>query len=157
MYEQKNELTKVEIPERFSTVKLDVDGFRLTLRDREIALLMTTRSTTKMTVDDIAEMYGVSRQMIYKLAKQEEFKKFQAYILEEIYSELFGKAVQELHDILDNSKSHSVKLKAVQLVFQSTGRLKQEHEIEVKQPKDLNQLEREVLEMERELLEDGDY
>lgn len=162
---EKNNLPALPELEKFSTVKLDYDGFRLTLKERDIALLMATRSTTKMTVQDIADSYGVTRDRIYKLARQDDFKRFQQHLLEEVFDELFGKAVQSLHDIMDNSKSDALKLKAIQMILSANGKFKHEHSITVEPPKKPMTLEElevdrhrrilEIEELEKELL-DGD-
>lgn len=148
----------------FSSIKLDVDGFKLSLKERELALAMVVRCYTKETVQEIADRLGYSREALYKvIQRNEDFDRFQAYLYEQLFSDLYGKAVVVLHDIIDNSHSSSQKLKAVQLILQAHGKFKNEHNVTVEPKRDLTleELEQEMKEreakieqLEKELLED---
>ncbi|MFX3624018.1 MAG: hypothetical protein ACE3JP_08255 [Ectobacillus sp.] len=148
------EIQKHNPADRFSTVKLDHDGFKLTLKEREIALAMLIRSQTGETVEQIGERFGMTRDGVYQIIKRNpDFKRFQAHILEEMFGALFGEAVLVLQEALSPKYPMSQRLKAVGYVLQSQGRLKNEHTLEVKQPKTLEELEAEQKERERQILE----
>jgi predicted transcriptional regulator len=157
----KNEQQLPELPEsmeQFSTITLeDENGFRLSFKERQVALVMLVRSETGMTVQQIADYFGVTRQQIYKIVRKPEVKRYQQHLNEQIFDDLFGDAVKTLKDILKGNVSPSLKLKAVDLVFKGKGLYKQEmtHKIEQSnQPKSLDDLEREVIDLEGELLGD---
>jgi predicted transcriptional regulator len=146
------------LPERFTTVKLDVDGFRLSPKERELALAMLVRSYTGETVEKIAERFDITRDGVYAIIKKnDDFKRFQAHIYDQLFEELFGKAVLVLHEILDTTKSPATQLKTVELILKASGRLTQETRVtvEANQQQIETQAERErrIIELEKELLQ----
>lgn len=145
------------LPDKFQGIKLDHEGFKLSTRDREIALAMLLRSYTGETVEEVATRFDMSRDNVYRIMKKEEFSIFQSVLYEEIFKGLYGKAVLVLSDVLENAPT-SQKLKAVQMILQASGKLKQEvtHEIKPAKKQTLEDLQREadILEMELELLEE---
>lgn len=146
----------IELPENLPAIDLEgAKGFPdLSLRDRQIGLMLATRSIHKKTMKEIAEDFGINRQRLYKIADRKDTKLFVKHIEERMFEELFGLAVIELKDIMEHEKSRSVKLKAVSLIMQASGRMKQEHIHELKQPmKSLDELEREVIELEEDVLD----
>lgn len=148
----------------FSTIKFGNDGFKLSVRERELAYALVMKPYTKDTNNDIAERLGISVDTLFKIPRRNpDFEKFQDYLIEHLFSELYGKSVAILHDIMDNSPNQSLKLKAAQLVLQAHGKLKADHtvRVEAKPAKTLAELEKEqeksrieVQALEKELLED---
>ena len=64
MSKQKNEVLPSfpETMEKFETITLeDEQGFKLTMKERNVALYMLVRSETGMTVQQIADHFGMSR------------------------------------------------------------------------------------------------
>ncbi|MDR7076192.1 putative DNA-binding protein YlxM (UPF0122 family) [Neobacillus niacini] len=154
-----NELMKTSnLPaefEQYSSVKIeDNDGLKLSMRQREIAFLVAIKSTTKMSMQDIADRYQISREMVYRETRTPDFQKYLKKITEDIYGEMFTLATLAMKDILENG-SNAHKIKVIGYVLQAEGKLKNDHTLEIKQHQQtLTDLEKEVevLEMELELL-----
>lgn len=144
------------LPDRFEGVNLDIEGFKLSMRDREIAFAVLMRSYTGETMQEIADRFGMGRENLYRIINKPEVSTFQAQITEQVFSGLYQKAVFVLSDTLENAPT-ALKLKAVQLVLQASGKLKENHVHEIKpvKGKTLQELEEEmeVLQMEVELLD----
>lgn len=143
-------------PAVYETVTLDHDGYSLTMRDRQICMDMTMRSLTKRTVKDIAESYGVSVEAIYKVTHKKDYKRFQKYLMEQVFEDMTQKAIVELDNMLEQSTSPSIKLKVIQTILSASGKMQNSHDVTVKVEQQETQLERErrILEMEKKLLED---
>jgi hypothetical protein len=150
---QQTELTDL-LPEHYAGVDLNIDGYNLTPRQREIALLMATRSTTGLTAEAIGKHYGISRQMVWKETQAHGFKEFQQEVIMKLYGNLFTETVVGMHQMLqDPDTPKSLKVKLFGMVLQAHGKMEHKHTHEIKQPKTLQELEREIIEMEMELLD----
>ena len=110
-----------------------------------------------MTIVEIADDIGVDPRTIYRWKKDPIFVAYQNQIAEQAMEDFLSEAYNKLKQLLREGKSEKTQLEAIKLVLQTRGKLKDKHEhsVEVKQTQSLDELEREVLEMENELLEDN--
>ena len=106
------------------------------------------------SIVEIAEEVGVSERTIYRWKKDPDFIAYKNEIAEQAMEELVSDAYNKLQRLMTAGKSEKIQLEAVKLILQNRGRLKQDHEhkVEVTQVRSLDELEREVLEMEKDLL-----
>lgn len=155
--EENNQELLPSVKEKFSTIKLEHDGFKLNQKERELALAMLMRPYTKESVTTIAQRFGMSRVGVYEVIKKSngEFERFQAQLYDDMFQDLYGKAVFVLHEVLATAPT-SQKLKAIQMILQASGKLKGETTLTLAPTRNITleelQKEAEVLEMERELL-----
>ncbi|MDQ1003557.1 hypothetical protein QFZ28_003957 [Neobacillus niacini] len=153
---QQTELTDL-IPEHYAGVDLNIDGYTLTPRQREIALLMATRSITGLTQQKIADHYGISSVMVWKETQAHGYKEFQQELIMKLYGNLFTETVVGMHQMLqDSTTPKALKVKLYGMVLQAHGKGGNGVVVNVDQTRKvtLEDLEREVIEMERELLGD---
>ncbi|MGG3561667.1 phBC6A51 family helix-turn-helix protein [Neobacillus rhizosphaerae] len=128
----------------------------LTLSQRRCAEILATNDIHKMTIAQIASEIGVDPRTIYRWKKDPEFIAYQNSIAEQAMEDFLSEAYNMLKQLLREGRSEKTKLEAIKLVLQNRGKLteKQEHVHEIKQQQTLEDLEREVIDMENELLED---
>jgi AcrR family transcriptional regulator len=131
---------------------------KLTLSQRRCAEILATNDIHKMTIAQIANEIGVDPRTIYRWKKDPEFIAYQNSIAEQAMEDFLAETYATLKQLLREGRSEKTKLEAIKLVLQNRGKLvdKQEHVHEVKQTKTLEELEREVIEMENELLENNE-
>ncbi|MFX3623095.1 MAG: phBC6A51 family helix-turn-helix protein [Ectobacillus sp.] len=128
----------------------------LTLSQRRCAEILATNDIHKMTITQMADEIGVDPRTIYRWKKDPEFIAYQNSVAEQAMEDFLAETYTTLKQLLREGRSEKTKLEAIKLVLQNRGKLveKQEHSVEVKQQQTLEELEREVIEMENELLED---
>jgi len=128
----------------------------LTLSQRRVAEILATNDIHKMTIAEIAEEVGVNPRTIYRWKQDPEFIAYQNSIAEQAMEDFLTETYTQLKKLLREGKSEKTQLEAIKLVLQNRGKLKDSHEhtVEVKQTQTLEDLEREVIDMETELLED---
>jgi DNA-binding Lrp family transcriptional regulator len=137
-------------------VNIQTDAFKLSERDKQIALALVMKSFTGESVEQVAQRFDLTRDGVHKMIRRQEkeFKRFQAYIHEQLFAGLYEKTLVVLHDALDNAPM-SQKIKVAKMVLLSQGKINQSHHVvEVKQTTDLDQLEKEVADLEQDLLDD---
>lgn len=130
-------------------------GNQLTDSQRRAAEILATNDIHKMTTAEIAEEVGVSVRTIYRWKQDPYFVRYKNEIAEQAMEDFLSEAYDQLKRLLREGKSEKTQLEAIKLVLQNRGRLKDAHEhtVEVKQTQTLEDLEREVIDMETELLE----
>jgi AcrR family transcriptional regulator len=129
---------------------------KLTLNQRRCAEILATNDLHNMTVAQIADEIGVDPRTIYRWKKDPEFVAYQNAIAEQAMEDFLAETYSKLKQLLREGKSEKTQLEAIKLVLQNRGKLKDSHEHThtVKETKSLDELEREVIDMENELLED---
>ena len=129
---------------------------QLTLSQRRAAEYFATNDLHNMTVQQIADEVGVDKRTVYRWKKDPAFIAYQNEVADQAMEDFLTEAYTTLKHLLREGKSEKTQLEAIKLVLQNRGKLKQEHEhkLEVKQTQSLEDLEREVIEMEKDLLED---
>jgi AcrR family transcriptional regulator len=129
---------------------------KLTGSQRLAAELFATVDIHKKTIKEIADEVGVNERTLYRWKKDREFIAYQNSIAETAMEDVLSEAYAKLKTLLREGKSEKTQLEALKLILQNRGKLvdKQEHTHEVKQTKTLEELEREVIDMENDLLED---
>ncbi|UKL30063.1 TetR family transcriptional regulator [Bacillus phage PK2] len=127
---------------------------KLTLNQRRCAEILATNDLHNMTVKEIADEIGVDPRTIYRWKKDPEFVAYQNSIAEQAMEDFLTETYNKLKQLLREGKSEKTQLEAIKLVLQNRGKLKDSHEHThtVKETKSLDELEREVIEMENELL-----
>jgi AcrR family transcriptional regulator len=127
----------------------------LTLSQRRCAEILATNDLHKMTIQEIADEIGVNPRTIYRWKQDPEFIAYQNSIAERAMEDFLTEAYTKLKQLLREGRSEKTQLEAIKLVLQNRGKLvdKQEHSVEVKQTQTLEDLEREVIDMENELLD----
>lgn len=128
----------------------------LTETQRRCAEIFATNDIHRMTIAEIAEELGVHERTLYRWKKDPEFIAYQNAIAERAMEDFLAETYTTLKQLLREGKSEKTKLEAIKLVLQNRGKLKDSHEhtVELKQTTTLEDLEREVIDMETELLED---
>ena len=129
---------------------------QLTLSQRRAAEYFATNDLHNMTVQQIADEVGVDKRTVYRWKKDPAFVAYQNEVADQAMEDFVTEAYNKLKQLLREGKSEKTQLEAIKVVLQARGKLKQEqvHQIEVKQTQSLDDLEKEVLEMEKDLLED---
>lgn len=129
---------------------------QLTASQRRAAEIFATNDVHNMTVQEVADEVGVDKRTVYRWKKDPDFIKYQNDIAEQAMEDFLSEAYNKLKSLLREGQSEKVQLDAIKLVLQNRGKLTQDHEhtIEVKQTQSLDELEAEVLEMEKDLLSD---
>ena len=127
--------------------------YQLTASQAQCAEILVF-NVEKKSIEEIAEELGVSSRTIYRWKKEPNFIDFKNEIAEQAMEEVVSDAYLKLQRLMAEGKSEKIQLEAIKLILQNRGRLKQDHEhtVEVKHTKSLDELEKEVLEMERDLL-----
>lgn len=127
----------------------------LTDSQRRCAEIFATNDFTKKTIVQIAEEIGVSERTIYRWKQDPDFIAYQNHIAERAMDDFIVETYAQLRRLLREGKSEKTQLEAIKLVLQNRGKLKDAHEHthEIKQGNTLEDLEKEVFEMERDLLE----
>ncbi|WHZ05856.1 phBC6A51 family helix-turn-helix protein [Neobacillus sp. YX16] len=128
----------------------------LTDTQKRVAETFATNDIQKKTIAQIAEEYGVTERTIYRWKKDPEFIAYQNSVAERAMEDFLTEAYSKLKQLLREGKSEKTQLEAIKLVLQNRGKLKDSHEHthEIKQQQTLQDLEREVIDMENELLND---
>lgn len=128
---------------------------QLTASQREVAKILATNDIHKMTLAQIAEQVGVSERTLYRWKQDPVFIRFQNEVAEIAMEEALAEAYAKLRSLLREGKTEKTQLEAIKLVLQTQGKLKdkQEHTHEIKQQTSLQDLEKEILDMEKDLLE----
>lgn len=157
-----NQLPK-HVEDKFTSVKFAHDGFKLTPKERDLAIALAMRSYTGETVDQIAERFHMSRNGVYGIIRNNpDFKRFQHELTQLLFDEMLEEAKFVVRGML-REKSPSMRFKAAELIFKSAGMLKSETTVKVEPPKQhmtLDELEQEqedrmrrIIELEKELLD----
>lgn len=128
----------------------------LTKSQRDCAEILATNDIHKKTIAQIADELGVNERTIYRWKKDPDFIAYQNAISERAMEDFLTEAYTHLKKLLREGRSERTKLEAIKLVLQNRGKLndKHEHVHEVKQARSLDELEREVIELEQDLLDD---
>jgi AcrR family transcriptional regulator len=131
---------------------------KLTASQRQCAEILATNDIHGMTLQEIADEVGVSLRTIYRWKNDREFIAYQNSIADTAMEDFLTEAYTKLKHLLREGKSEKTQLEALKLVLQNRGKLKDSHEHThtMKEQKSLDELEREVLDMENELLEDSE-
>jgi AcrR family transcriptional regulator len=131
---------------------------KLTASQRQCAEIFATNDIHKMTIEQIADEIGVTSRTIYRWKQDRDFIEYQNSIADTAMEDFLNEAYTKLKQLLREGKSEKTQLEALKLVLQNRGKLKDSHEHThtVKEQKSLDELEREVLDMENELLEEGE-
>jgi AcrR family transcriptional regulator len=127
----------------------------LNASQRLAAELFATNDVHKLTVDEVAERVGVTPRTIYRWKQDRDFIAYQNSVAEVAMEDAIAEAYTELKNLLRHGNSEKTKLEALKLILQNRGKLKDTHEHthEVKQTQSLDDLEAEIIEMEKELLD----
>ncbi|WP_337192755.1 HTH domain-containing protein [Halobacillus halophilus] len=138
--------------ERFEALDIEAHDFNLSHRNRMICLLYTVKETAGFTAQDIADKFEISRATVYRVVKSGEGKLFIEHLNNQMFENLWGKAVKEMENILDKSHSEQNKLKVIEMIMKSKSMFKGEHTLTVKQEEqelyDHEKIRREVLDMD---------
>jgi transposase-like protein len=128
----------------------------LTKTQRDTAEILATNDIHKKTIQEIADDMGVNPRTIYRWKKDPVFIAYQNSIAERAMEDFLTEAYTVLKKLLREGRSERTQLEALKLILQNRGKLdnKHEHVHEVKQTKSLDELEREVVELEQDLLDD---
>jgi predicted DNA-binding protein YlxM (UPF0122 family) len=142
--------------EEFESVPLDSQGFNLSHRDRLICLLYTTKETTGMATQEIAEKFEITRQRVYAITRKQEAKAYMSHLNDLMFEELFQDVVREMRTILKKSHSESNKLKAAEMVLKARGVFKNEMTVNVnphEEVYDTEQKRKEIIDMDLDSIE----
>lgn len=126
----------------------------LTEKQRKFAVLWASRAWHGMSMTEMCKLAGFSLTAGYIAKKKPEFHSYVEDILDRQNRDFMSQVYKELQNIIKNSRSEKNKLDAIKIWLQMNDKLTHKHEIEVSQkpePPKLEELEREVLELEREL------
>lgn len=127
---------------------------KLTLSQRRVAEILATNDLHNMTIAQIADEVGVTERTVYRWKQDPSFIAYQNAIADQAMEDFLNEAYLKLKQLLREGKSEKTQLEAIKLVLQNRGKLKDthEHNVQVKETKSLDELEREVIDMENELL-----
>lgn len=128
---------------------------QLTLSQRECAKIFATNDVHKMTIEQIADHIGVTTRTLYRWKQDRTFIQYQNEIAETAMEDVLTEAYAKLKTLLREGKSEKTQLEALKLILQNRGKLvdKTEHTHGMKETKSLEDMEKEILEMEHELLD----
>jgi AcrR family transcriptional regulator len=151
-------LNKTTIRKELSEMSYLPSNNKLTLSQRRCAEILATNDLHKMTLAQVAEEVGVSERTIYRWKQDPDFIAYQNSIAEQAMEDFLAETYSTLKKLLREGKSEKTQLEAIKLVLQNRGKLKDTHEHthEVKQTETQEERERRIIEMERELLEEGE-
>lgn len=135
---------------------------KLTDAQRRLALLQATAPFHKMTFIEQCTLAGFSRAAGYKALKNKSFQLYIEEILDAQNRQFMSTVYAKLQGIITTSRSEKVQLDAIKVYLTMTGKLTEFKEVSHKvqmeaqevRAKRLDELEAEILEMEKELLED---
>lgn len=120
-----------------------------------VAELLATQDLHKMTYQEIAEKVGVHERTIYRWKQKKEFIDYQIEIADELMREFYVESMALLRSTLRNTRNEKTILKGIELVMKQQGKLKDttEHNVNIKQVQSIDELEREIIELEAEFEE----
>lgn len=132
----------------------------LTLTQQKAVTLLVSKDINGMTIGDIADELGISRQAIYK------WKYTDTVFIEELNKEaekVMDVFVVECYDVLqeiirNDKETTNNRLQAIDKVMKLKGKYVDKQSIEVSQKQSQGEVEvkrQEVIEMEKKLLESG--
>jgi|AGTN01.3.fsa_nt_gi Bacterial regulatory proteins, tetR family. len=130
---------------------------KLSLAQIKAAEIFATNDIHNMTVEQIAEMVGVSVRTIYRWKHDRDFVAYQNEVAEQFMEDFLAEAYLVIKQIARSGKSNRDKLKAVELVLKNRGKLTDVQKVEAKVEDlrtnediqaDIEQLQKELEEIE---------
>lgn len=129
---------------------------KLTLSQRRAAEILANNDLHGMSLQEIADEVGVTTRTIYRWKSDPAFIEYQNSVADQVMEDFLTEAYTKLRHLLRSGKSEKTQLEALKLVLQNRGKLKESHEhnVSVRQEETLDDLRKEIIDMEYEVLDD---
>lgn len=101
----------------------------LTESQRRCAEILAQNDLYRLTIEEIAEEVGVSERTVYRWKKDKEFVRYTNEVAELLMEDALSEAYVELKKIMRSGSSEKAKLKAIEMIMSSRGKLKHTQEI----------------------------
>lgn len=102
---------------------------KLSEAQRQCAEILAQNDLYRYTMEEIAEQVGVSPRTIYRWKKDKDFVRYTNEVAELLMEDSLAEAYVELRKIMRSGSSEKAKLKAIEMIMSSRGKLKHTQEI----------------------------
>jgi AcrR family transcriptional regulator len=128
--------------------------YKLSMSQIKLTELIVTRDVHQMTIAEMCEEVGISTRTYYRWIQDRAFSQYLEQVQEDIMKGFLSETYHRLRTIISGGSDKDA-LKGIEMVLKSMGKLKDTNEttININGVQSAEALEREVLEMEKELID----
>lgn len=127
--------------------------YELTAIQMRCAEILATNDIEQKTMAQIAEELGISERVIYNWKRDEDFIAYKNDIAERIMDEFIDDAYKELRRIGTKGKQEGTRVKALEVVLKTRGKLTDVHKVEqtIKDERTNESIEAEIERLNKQL------